>query len=236
MKKSLFFILSLAFLLGCVQIEATKEETASAARSEQGKAMDELCLEGFVSLFDGKTLNGWRKLTEYSGDKGDWQVIDGAITGDQYPEGEGGLLVTEKSYSNYEVYAEVRCDYPLDSGLFLRVQPDVLSYQITIDYRPEGEVGAVYVPRAGGFAQHCEIGKYLWKDGQYNAVRTRIEGQPPRILVWLNGHLVMDYTDNLVDDKPKVPESGVFGIQVHPGESWGEGNKVRFRKIMLKEL
>ena len=55
-------------------------------------------------------------------------------------------------------------------------------------------------------------------------------------MVWINGSLVMDYTDNLVDDKPKVPESGVFGIQVHPGESWGEGNKVRFRKIMIKEL
>ena len=165
MKKALLLVLCCILCIGglyCCKVDSREKPTAAA--------MDGMCLEGFVSLFDGETLNGWRKLTEYSGDHGDWQVIEGAITGDQYPEGEGGLLVTEASYSSYEVYAEVRCDYPLDSGLFLRVQPDVLSYQITIDYRPTGEVGAVYIPRAGGFAEHCEIGKYLWKDGQYNAI------------------------------------------------------------------
>jgi len=236
MKKAIMLGLCFLLCIGglyCAKVDFSKEQ---AACDKAACAMDGLCLEGFVPLFDGKTLTGWRKLTEYSGDQGDWQVIDGAITGDQYPEGKGGLLVTEASYSDYEVYAEVWCDYPLDSGLFLRVQPDVLSYQITIDYRPTGEVGAVYVPRAGGFAEHCEIGKYLWKDGRYNAIRTRIQGQPPHIVVWINGSLVMDYTDSLVEGKPKVPESGVFGIQVHPGESWGEGNKVRFRKIMIKEL
>lgn len=236
MKKTLLLGLCCVLSIGGFYCARTDSPEKPAAETTVEIGMDGISLEGFVPLFDGETLNGWRKLTEYSGDQGDWQVIDGAITGDQYPEGKGGLLVTEASYSDYEVYTEVRADYPLDSGHFLRVQPNVLSYQITIDYRPEGEVGAVYVPRAGGFAQHCEIGKYLWKDGQYNVMRTRIEGQPPRIMVWINGSMVMDYTDNLVDGEPKVPESGVFGIQVHPGESWGKGNKVRFRKIMIKEL
>jgi 3-keto-disaccharide hydrolase len=237
MKKALLSVLCFVLCIGglyCCKIQSDDKQ-AAAACAETG--MDGISLKGFTSLFDGETLNGWRKLTEYGGDHGDWQVIDGAITGDQYPEGKGGLLVTKTKYSNFEVYGEVRCDYPLDSGFFLRVQPDVLSYQITIDYRPgDGEVGAVYIPGAGGFAEHCEIGKYLWKDGRYNTVRTRIWGQPPHILVWINGSLVMDYIDNLVDEKPKVPESGFFGIQVHPGESWGAGNKVKFRKIMIKEL
>ena len=60
---------------------------------------------GFTSIFDGKTLNGWRKLTEYSGEDGKWEIIDGTIAGDQYPEGKGGLLVHEKKYSDYEVIA-----------------------------------------------------------------------------------------------------------------------------------
>ena len=44
--------------------------------------------KGAYHLFDGKTLDGWRKLTEYSGEDGKWEVIDGAIAGDQYPEGK----------------------------------------------------------------------------------------------------------------------------------------------------
>jgi len=193
-------------------------------------------LEGFVPIFDGSSLDGWRKLTEYSGEKGAWEVVEGVIVGGQYPPGEGGLLVTRKTYSDVEVYAEVKADYPLDSGIFLRVQPNVLSYQITLDYRPEGEVGAVYAPRGGGFLQHCPMGITYWHPTEYNKVRVRCVGQPPHIQVWIGDKLVNDYQDTLVDGKPRVPESGMIGIQVHGGKSWGEGNKVYFRKIMVKEL
>ena len=193
-------------------------------------------LKEFTSLFDGKTLDGWHKLTTYSGDDGKWEVIRGVIAGDQYPDGKGGLLVTEKKYGDYEVYTEVKGDYPIDSGLFLRVQPDVLSYQVTIDYRPEGEIAAIYCPGGGEFLVHKPEGIKLWKKNAYNTVVARIEGQPAKIKAWVNGVLVQDYTDTMVDGKYRVPETGFFGIQVHPGASWGKGNKVWFRKIMIKEL
>ncbi len=193
-------------------------------------------LKQFTSLFDGKSLKGWAKLTSYSGDDGKWEVINGNIAGDQWPEGKGGLLVTGKKYDNYEVYTEVKADYPIDSGLFLRVQPNVLSYQITIDYRPEGELGAIYSPGGGEFLTHYKEGEKLWKKGEYNTVIARIEGQPPKIKAWINGIQVQDYTDTLFKEKERVPATGVFGIQVHPGTSWGKGNKVWFRKIMIKEL
>jgi len=199
-------------------------------------AKDETDLSGFVDLFDGKTLNGWEKLTSYNND-GQWEVIDGAIAGDQWPEGHGGLLVTKKKYTDYEIYAEVKTTYPQDSGLFLRVQPNVLSYQITIDDRPEGEIGAVYIPLGGGFAQHCYRGFSYWDPYEFNQMRVRIESQPPRIQVWLNGEKINDYQGALgKDGKPVVPHDGVIGIQVHPGENWRKGSKVLFRKIAVKEL
>ena len=191
---------------------------------------------GFVALFDGGTLSGWRKLTSYSGEAGKWEVIDGAIVGDQFPEGEGGLLVTEAVYGDYELLAEVRADYPIDSGLFLRVQPDVLSYQVTIDYRPDGEVGAIYCPGRGGFLVHKPEGKDLWKPDDFNTVRVRIEGQPAHIQVWINGTALVDFLDKLTDGQPRVPKTGHVGIQVHPGASWGKGNRVYFRRIEIKTL
>lgn len=193
-------------------------------------------LQDFFSLFDGETLNGWRKLTEYSGDAGHWIVRDGAIIGDQFPAGEGGLLVTEQKYSDFELYAEVKADYPIDSGIFLRVQPSVLSYQVTIDYRPDGEVGAIYCPTAGDFLEHKPEGKDLWKKDEFNSLFVRITGQPARIIVKLNGQDLVDYTDTAVDGKFRVPATGFVGIQVHPGASWGKGNKVYFRKLLLKPL
>ena len=192
--------------------------------------------EGFTSLFDSETLTGWRKLTEYSGDDGKWEVIESTIVGDQYPEGKGGILVTERKYKNFELYAEVKADYPVDSGLFLRVQPNVLSYQFTIDYRTEGEIGAIYCPGGGGFLQHNQRGVDQWKKDEFNKIRIRIDGNPPYIWAWINGIRTVDFADTLVSGDYRVPESGFIGLQVHPGESWGKEKKVYFRNIMIKEL
>lgn len=193
-------------------------------------------LEGFTPLFNGTDLEGWRKLTEYSGQDGKWEVAEGCIVGGQHPEGKGGLLVTQKKYRDFELYAEVKADYPIDSGLFLRVQPSVLSYQITIDYRPDGEVGAIYCPGGGEFLEHSPEGEKLWKKDDWNIVRVRIEGRAPRIRVEINGTDLKDYTDVLFEGKHRVPAEGFIGIQVHPGSSWGEGNKVYFRKLLVKPL
>jgi hypothetical protein len=220
-KISAVFFLFMAFF--CLQLTA-------------GYSVDKQAGKGFISLFDGKTLNGWQKLTTYSGDDGKWDVIGGVIAGTQYPDGKGGLLVTKKKYSDYEIITEVKADYPIDSGLFLRVQPNVLSYQVTIDYRPEGELGAIYCPEGGGFLVHTPNGINLWKKDDYNIVRAQIQGQPPRIQAWINETKVVDYTDTLLSGKPRVPETGFVGIQVHPGDSWGKGNKVYFRKIEIKEI
>ncbi|MDP2982979.1 MAG: DUF1080 domain-containing protein [Candidatus Latescibacter sp.] len=209
---------------------------AIAVRSSFAAETYQPNLKEFTSLFDGKTLKGWNKLTTYSGDDGKWEVIKGVIAGDQWPEGKGGLLVTEKKYADYEVYTEVKGDYPIDSGLFLRVQPDVLSYQVTIDYRPEGEIAAIYCPGGGEFLMHKPEGIKLWKKDEYNTVVARIEGQPAKIKAWVNGVQVQDYTDTLLAGKFRVPETGFLGIQVHPGASWGKGNKIWFRKIMIKEM
>jgi len=191
---------------------------------------------GWVSLFDGNTLAGWRKLTEYSGDKGKWVVADSMIVGDQYPSGEGGLLVTEKKYRNFEVYLECKADYPIDSGLFLRVQPTVLSYQLTIDYRPNGEIGAIYSPNGGEFLFHNKKGVNLWNKKEFNKIRVRITDNPPLITAWINDKKTVEYRDSLWDGKVRVPAEGFIGIQVHPGESWGSGNKVYFKNIRVKEL
>jgi hypothetical protein len=192
---------------------------------------------GYESIFDGKTLNGWRQFAEYIGDAGKWEIKDGAITGRQNPVGKGAYLCTEKAYGDFDVYVEVKADYPIDTGLFLRSQGNILSYQITLDDRPEGEYGAIYSPGGGGFLKHNTEGITLWKRNKYNSVRTRIEGQPAHIQVWINGTKTMDFTDTRKDDNTfRVPEKGLIVLQVHPGDNTPEGNRVYFKNIAIKEL
>ncbi|MFC2167283.1 DUF1080 domain-containing protein [Acidobacteriota bacterium] len=219
-------ILALCFMVSFLSISCLKQEAS----------LDEMSLEGFTSLFNGQSLEGWHQLADGQGEGGLWIVADGTIVGEQGPNREGGILITQTLCSNYEVYAEIRAEYPIDSGLFLRIQPDLLSYQVTIDYRPEGEVGGIYSPGGGGFLVHTPTGKDLWTAEEFNAVRARITGQPPHIEAWINGTKVVDFQDSLVEDKVRVPEEGAVGIQVHPGGNLEKGNKVFCRKIMIKNL
>lgn len=204
--------------------------------SERTPPQEGISLEGFSSIFNGETLSGWRRLTESNENSGVWEVMNGKIVASQTPEGMGGLLVTLKTYGDFEAYAEIKADYPIDTGLFLRVQSHVLSYQVTIDYRPDGEIGAIYCPGGGDFLVHNPGGKDLWKSDEFNTVRARIQGQPPRIQAWINGSKIVDFTDILVESGYRVPHEGFFGIQVHGGSSWGRGNKVYFRRLLIKEL
>ncbi len=56
-----------------------------------------------------------------------------------------------------------------------------------IDYLEGGSVGGLYGEGIGGkaFAVDKDWAKH-WKKGEWNALRARIEGDVPRIRVWLN--------------------------------------------------
>jgi hypothetical protein len=96
---------------------------------------------GFVALFDGKSLTGWKghttmkeratlpseKLSELQASRSKtamehWKVVDGAI----HCDGKGGVsLVTEKDYANFELLIDWKIEAKGDSGLYLRGQPQV---------------------------------------------------------------------------------------------------------------
>src|SRR5256885_16622233 len=61
--------------------------------------------EGFMPLFDGKTLDGWHTNRQKigHGTGGHWAVEDGAITGEQDPPGNGGRLMTGKESGEFEL-------------------------------------------------------------------------------------------------------------------------------------
>lgn len=76
--------------------------------------------EGWVLLFDGKTLDGWR---DYNGTAltGPWEVIDGVIQADGKGNDANGYIVTEKSYENFELSWDWKISKGGNSGVLYHV-------------------------------------------------------------------------------------------------------------------
>lgn len=108
---------------------------------------------GFVKIFNGKTLDGWHTNRQKigHGTGGHWQVEKGTITGEQDPpgSGNGGILMTDKKYSDFEITLELNPDWGVDSGVFLRTNEKGECFQVYVDYHENGFVGSVSTERAG---------------------------------------------------------------------------------------
>jgi hypothetical protein len=184
-------------------------------------------------LFDGKSITGWRLMAVHGGNGGIWVVERGALVGDQDNEHKGGLIATERKYSDFEIEVEFQADFPVDSGLFLRTRDDGMGYQITIDHREGGYIGSLYAPAEGGYLVENKEWPKAYKKSGWNRLRVRIDGQPAHIAAWLNGIETIDFTDT----RQRYPRDGYIGLQVHGGAgSWGDKSKVRFRSVKLREL
>lgn len=232
---------------------------AAAADSFPREILDE---DGFVSIFDGKSLAGWRvsARTGHSGASGHksggrWVVEDGAIAGSQDIPGNGGIIITERAYGDFEVALEMKNDYGPDSGLFLRSTENGAAYQYLVDYHAGGNLAGLY---GEGLSPGFHIRNFnmlespekieplqapvplpipperwpdFWKHGQWNELRARIEGNPPRITTWINSVRFLEWQD----DTKRAADTGGIALQVHGG---GDFTKqfVRYRGMRVKEL
>ena len=218
---------------------------------------------GFESIFDGKTLKGWHvsAKTGHSGTSknksgGKWEVVDGAITGSQDVPANGGIVITDKHYGDFEIALEMKNDDGPDSGLFLRCTEEGKCFQAMIDYHKGGNLMGVYGEGLGGKphvrnfdftkdVNEIKLTEYkpfpspvsaaewpkFWKHGEWNELRARIEGNPAKITTWIKGVKFMEYTDT----EKRLGDDGGIALQVHGG---GDHTKqfVRYKNIRVKEL
>lgn len=211
---------------------------------------------GFTPIFNGKDLTGWHvSKTNHHGTTPDYRVLHGLIVGTQNPLGQGGLLLTDKKYGNVEVYMEVKPDWGCDGGLFFWVDERGRGYQVMLDYLPGGTmVAGIYGEMIQGVnmngpnwanlsnEQRQEIQRTrtenwqkAWKREEWNSVRARIEGNPPRITTWLNDQMMFQGTDTENHAIDGATE-GAIAIQIHGMERWRAGGFWRWRVIAVKEL
>ncbi len=191
---------------------------------------------GFAPIFNGKDLEGWHiSTTNHHGTTPLWRVHDGVLSGTQDRPGEGGILLTDKKYKNFEVSLELRPDFGCDGGLFLRSTEKGEAYQVMLDYLDGGSMGGIYGEGLKGVQGTPGKWRPHWKANDWNHLRARIEGDVPRIQVWMNGTQIVDWTDT-GNHLPDGAAEGHIAVQVHRGNRWIPGGEHRFRNISVREL
>ena len=75
---------------------------------------------------------------------------DGVLLATQDRPGNGGILLTDRRYRDFEVSLEINPDWGCDGGLFLRSNEEGDAYQVMIDYLEGGSVGGLYGEGIGG--------------------------------------------------------------------------------------
>jgi len=164
----------------------------------------------WVSLFDGKSLQGWTKQADVN-----WEVKDGAITADT---GEISLLITEKKYENFELKLEFKAAIGTNSGVFLNSEAKIEDeatdcYEVNI------------APPTNGYPTGSIVKfKKIEGKGEKNEWRSyHLKVENGVITVILDGEKLM------VHKVEKPRPAGFIGLQKNKG-------LIQFRNISVKEL
>lgn len=203
--------------------------------------------EGYVSLFNGKDLTGWKglvgnpisraKMTAAQEEKAqvkadeqmrkDWKVENGLLLFD----GTGyDNICTVKKYGDIEMYVDWMLDPAgpeADAGIYLRGTPQVQMWD-TARVNVGAQVGS-----GGLYNNQVHPSKPTKvadnKLGEWNTFYIKMVGD--RVTVVLNGEKVVDdvILENYWDRKQPIPAIEQLELQAH-------GSKVYYRDIYVKEL
>jgi len=200
--------------------------------------------EGFVALFNGKDLIGWKGLLTRPYDnpikraklspeeldvqqaKADksmrehWKVEDGILEFD----GKGFSLATLRDYEDFELLVDWKIVHPRgDSGIYLRGTPQV---QIWDSDQHKIGSGGLYNNKKHPSKPIMIADNPI---GQWNTFYIRMIGE--RVTIYLNGELVVDNVvlENYWDRSRPIFPSGQIELQCH-------GNPIHFRNIFIREI
>ncbi len=172
--------------------------------------------DGWVSLFDGKTLGGW---TIADGSTGEWKVEDGAITSSGARASH--LFSPRGDFKNFRYRAEIKINDKGNSGMYFRTKkeagfPHGYEAQINSTQRDPVKTGSLYnfVP-----VKEILVPPDTWFTQEVEAVGNHIT-------IKVNGKTTVDFND----PKSSFTE-GHFAFQHHDPTC-----KVQIRKIEVKEL
>ena len=199
--------------------------------------------EGFVALFDGKTLKGWTTNGGQPMEKG-WVVKNGEI----YRESRGGDIFTAKTYANFDFRIDWKVAEGSNSGIKYRFTKYTKpsngpEYQVLDDDKhPDAKKGDGQRKAACLYdIMAADTKGILNAVGKWNS--SRIVANGPRVEHWLNGKKVLEYDTSSEAFKKAVMNSKFRGFKplygtIHTGRIMlqDHSDPVWYRNIRIKVL
>ncbi len=187
------------------------------------QAQDKKDEEGWISLFNGKDLSGWKKNED-----GKFEVVDGTIK----VSGSRAHLFTEKEFKNFEYKVECKTTKGSNSGLYFhtKFQEDgwpALGYeaQVNVTHTDKIKTGSLYGVK--------NVEEVAVKDDEWYETYIKVVGR--HITIKINGKTTVDWEQPADFKDEKSPgrkvSSGSFAIQAHDPKS-----VCYFRNIRVKPL
>ena len=173
---------------------------------------------GWIALIDGETgMDNWSS----TGSAANWRAADGAILADKSTGKGSSVLVSKKSFKDFQLYVEFWADHDTNSGIYMRVMnPTNVStstgaYEVQIwDKNPNPAYAT------GSLVNVATVNPIHKAGGRWNTFEIYAKG--PEITVKLNGVVTVSAQDG------RFPE-GRLGIQYN-------GGPIKVRKLLVREL
>lgn len=192
---------------GAMLLAACLSVTAFQIQPQPGR-------DGWISMFDGKTLDGWKA----SENPGSWKVVDGTLVGDG-PVSH--LFWMGRECDNCEFRAEVKLNHEGNSGMYFRTAfgtgfPKGYEAQVENTSRDPQKTGTLY-----NFAR---ITEQLIQDDTWWTQHIIANGN--HIIIKVNDKVVVDYIDS-----KNTFTKGYLALQQH-----NPGSVVQYRNLMMRPL
>lgn len=185
---------------------------------------------GWISLFDGKTLNGWKvgdNAATFRVDSG--MIIVNGNTAHLFYDGD----VNNHVFKNFEFKAQVMTKPGSNSGIYFHTEfqqggwPDK-GYEVQVNNSHTDW------KRTGSLYNVVDVKEKYIPDNVWYTEYIKVQGK--RVIIKLNNIVVVDYTEpekplRSEDEAGRVISSGTFALQGHDPKS-----KVYFKDIMVKPL
>ena len=184
--------------------------------------------EGFVSIFDGKTFNGWKTATEHTNT---WKIEDGAFV----TRGERCHLFyvgDEKPFKNFELKVDVMTEPHSNGGIYFHTKYQETSWP-TAGFECQVNVSHSDWKKTGSLYDIVNLGNTPAKDNEWWTQTIIVKDN--KVTVKINDIIVLEYTEP-PGAQPgrgfsRKLDSGTFAFQAHDPKS-----VVRYKNVRVKRL
>ncbi|KAA6441164.1 DUF1080 domain-containing protein [Dyadobacter flavalbus] len=186
--------------------------------------------DGWVSLFNGKNLDGWKVGANASS----FSVVDGAI---QVAGPRAHLFydgpVKNHMFKNFEFKAQVKTRPGANSGIYIHTAYEEDNWP-SKGYEVQVNNSHTDWKRTGSLYNIKDVKETYVKDDEWYTEYIKVEGK--HITIKINDKTVVDYEETDADQRPgdmknRILSSGTFALQAHDPKS-----VVFFKDIQVKPL